>query len=745
MWKKVFLKIVLYSIVFLLLNLSESAIGVRGFCIAFLCALLYCRENMFIVLPLFIGSAMAINPSLNYLICVSVPMVIVLLSSLIHYKFQKKYSVFEINLVTLICQVPLFVYYAGSINQLVLTLVGVGVAQVFNYICIVLLYPVLVRGLKYRLSQKETLTFCIMLVVMSMGLGQLLPFNINIYYAVMSFMLLFFKGLDLRKILLVAISMGLGSCIPDANLYLFTLTVILGFVCIAMYPLNKYISALVLPASFLICYYYFIGDISLLVMLPVIVGSLLSILVPDKFYKLTNSYRQSYQERFALRTVVNRDRESISWRLSNIAKAFSDMQNILINESNDNLNSERLIEEICATVCDNCKLKDACRAKMGCSYKSVEKLVISALDNGKATILDATASLGDNCSLLPKLISVTNDRVSRYKAALYKKDGMEQGKEMIINQMGGVADLISKLSDSINTGFSYDTKLETKLIDELAYHNIVASDVVIYGKSKCIEEVSIMVREKDANKKSLDQIVSKIMNRRMEVIKKSRDVNGMVSLCLNPAPKYKALFGECVIGKQNRCGDTRQAVKISRDKIMFVLSDGMGSGENAYITANNIIVLIENFYKAGFDHNTILSTVSKLLALRSKEDFSALDIVILDTQNGNIDFIKQGGRESYLYDGLTVDIVEGGSLPIGIIEEAEPQIESRVLKVNQLLVMSSDGVADYIGKESMSELLTGIGTYNPQHIAEQVVENAQRISGKNVDDMTCMVIKLAEM
>jgi stage II sporulation protein E len=419
------------------------------------------------------------------------------------------------------------------------------------------------------------------------------------------------------------------------------------------------------------------------------------------------------------------------------------MRSILLSEQDSEVNSIHLVEDICLGMCENCKQREVCRAKMGSPYNSVSKLVASAMDNGKATLLDATVSLGDNCILLPRLIATTNERVARYKAAMYKKDGVEQGKQMIITQMGGVANLIEKLAESINTGFTYDTKLETKLIDELGYNNIVASDIVVYGKTKAIDEVTLLVREKDAQKQRLSKIASKIMKREMEVSKKTRDVNGMVSITLNPSPKYKALFGECAIGKQNRCGDTRQAVRISRDKIMFILSDGMGSGHNAYTTANDIIMLIENFYKAGFDHKTILSTIGKLLSLRSKEDFSALDIAIIDTQTGDVDFIKQGGRESYLYDGVNIETVEGGALPIGIIEEADPQIETRILSPSQLLIMSSDGVSEHLTKDSMAELLQGLGTYNPQHIAEQVVENAKRIGGAEKDDMTCMVIRIA--
>ena len=164
----------------------------------------------------------------------------------------------------------------------------------------------------------------------------------------------------------------------------------------------------------------------------------------------------------------------------------------------------------------------------------------------------------------------------------------------------------------------------------------------------------------------------------MYVTERSTGVNGTVNLVFRPTPAFGVLYGEKSVSAENECGDARQAVRIASDKLMFVLSDGMGTGEEARKTGLGTIGLIETFYRAGFGHRTIFNCVSRLLALRLKETFSALDVAVMDTQTGEIDFIKQGGRESYLFTEKGVEIIEGGSLPMGIIEDSEPIIKIQV-------------------------------------------------------------------
>lgn len=742
--RKDLLKTVIYLVLFALLCLSEKTFKFYGLALAFAAALLYCREKVLIILPIYAVTSILISFSVEYLICVVAALIIWIIVKIVHYKLKKPLKMLETNLLLLLSYVPQFIFFTKDTNQLIFTLIGVIASQLFLYLSIVFLYPVLVRGMKYRLSQKEELAFLAGIAVFAAGISYLRPFNINIYYGIAALIILISKGMAKEKAMFVAVALGLGAAAPYKEISVLAISAVMGLSCVIFYGKNKYIAALTTAAAFVVSYHFLAEDITLKTALPAVIGCILSMAVPQKVYNIIGRYRQSYQGKFALRTVVNRDREAVAVRINYVSKAFEDMRKILSSEQLADFGGiEDIVEETEMKVCGNCRNRESCNIKRTDEfYSSLINLAKKSYERSKVTLLDTNLVLSDNCIMLPHLVSAINESTDKKKARQIKLKGVMEGREMLINQMGGVAELMSKLASEVNRGFIYDTELETKIIDCLSYNNIVATDVIVYGKDKNIEEVSLVVREKDCEKTMIPNIISHILKKDMIINTTIYEVNDMVSINLTPAPKYNVSYGEFSLSKEEKCGDTRQAVRIARDKIMFILSDGMGSGENARNTANNIILLIESFYKAGYEHSVVLSMVSKLLAFRLKEDFSALDILILDTQTGDVDIIKQGGRESYLVSKKGCEIISGSSLPIGIVEECEPSIQTIRAEKEDVFIMISDGVADIINSDNICELFNERGFENPQYVAKTVIDNAERLGGERIDDMTCMAIKI---
>lgn len=739
---KLIVKIILYTAVFLLLSLTEKFLGLFGFSIGLLFALFYCKENLFVILPAYIFSCLIISFSIPYLICVASVVFIVTIVAFLHYKIKRKVYILENSILLVLCQAPIIVFYSQNLNLIILSVIGMVVAIIFHYICIIIFYPILIRSLKYRLSSKEYLAGAIFIVILSIGIKTVNMFNISIYYFVATFAILVFSNLDKTHLLALSCALGIGGTIATNDLQFTAIVCIMALICLSLSKLPTYLRSIGVIFGFVITSYFLTSTFSLYLLIPPLLGCLIPACIPQKLYKRLCDSKQSYQQKFALRTVVNRDREDISKRLIGISSAFNEMQQLLLNENPSDDSPESLVTAVCENCCFTCPRYARCRDKMGDTAPAISQIVLSALDNGKATLLDSGITLGENCTKLSRVISCANDLVKQYRKMQERKSGIEQGKEMVVAQLGGVSELLLELAQSLNNNLTFDTDLERKLIEELGYANIIASDAVIYTNNDLPKEITLVVRESDADKKALPKIVSDTVCYNMEECSRTKTVKDMISLNYTLSSRFKVLYGESVVSKEMRCGDTRQAIKIGTNKIMFILSDGMGTGISAYNTSSHILMLIETFYKAGFSHKVIFSCVSRLLSLRRKEDFSALDLAVIDTQSGEVDFIKQGGRESYIISDKKLEIIEGDTLPLGIIEDAEPLIERRRLKNNDCLVLVSDGITDVMNANDFATLLSSFASNNPQDIAEGITINTQRLSSGHCDDMTAMVIRL---
>lgn len=191
-------------------------------------------------------------------------------------------------------------------------------------------------------------------------------------------------------------------------------------------------------------------------------------------------------------------------------------------------------------------------------------------------------------------------------------------------------------------------------------------------------------------------------------------------------------------------GDSHTLTKISDTKYMLGICDGMGSGEEAEKISNLTISLVEDFYKADFDSEIILSSVNKLLSLHSVDKFATLDLCIVDLNNAIADFIKLGSCEGIIKHLDTSTIIPSGALPIGMLDKATPKITKSVLDKGDMIILFSDGIADSFDQiQTLSDFINNINTLNPQVLAEEVLTRAIELNnGLPKDDMTILVGKV---
>lgn len=182
----------------------------------------------------------------------------------------------------------------------------------------------------------------------------------------------------------------------------------------------------------------------------------------------------------------------------------------------------------------------------------------------------------------------------------------------------------------------------------------------------------------------------------------------------------------------------------AEDKLCLLLSDGMGSGEEARKESAMATRLLERFLRAGIDAPPALKTLNSAFTLRAEEtsSFTTIDLLLLSLQTGEGELYKYGAAPSYIKRGGTVRRVTCSCLPAGLQECSQPPEATHLrLEGGTFFVMITDGVADATNDEWLQNLLAGWQGENPQLLVSAILADSMERTGE-MDDAGVLVLYL---
>lgn len=218
------------------------------------------------------------------------------------------------------------------------------------------------------------------------------------------------------------------------------------------------------------------------------------------------------------------------------------------------------------------------------------------------------------------------------------------------------------------------------------------------------------------------------------------------SLRFERAPRLSVEHGSsCQSGIAGEIsGDNHMIRMLGRDKLLMVISDGMGSGEAAARESGEALRLLWSFLNAGIPRALALETVNRQLLIRSSEDmFATVDLCIIDLNTGMAEFTKLAASPTLILRGREMTRVDGGRLPLGILENVQPSMRRFRLRPGDLIIMGSDGVMEAGDGLDMERYARENTTAHPETLAENMVRHAAlRRSGARMDDLTCICVRI---
>ena len=206
-------------------------------------------------------------------------------------------------------------------------------------------------------------------------------------------------------------------------------------------------------------------------------------------------------------------------------------------------------------------------------------------------------------------------------------------------------------------------------------------------------------------------------------------------------PRLRAEVGAASVSRQAGVpsGDSQLIAALDGDRLLALICDGMGSGASAARESACAARLLARFMAAGADWSLAVETANQLLLNASAEEmFSTVDMLILDLATGMAEFVKLAACPALVGRGSEVLRIEGGRLPLGILERVCPASARTRLLPGDVVLLASDGVMDAAPPGALEALLRDPGE-DMNALAERVLAAAAPMGR---DDMTALCLRL---
>ena len=415
---------------------------------------------------------------------------------------------------------------------------------------------------------------------------------------------------------------------------------------------------------------------------------------------------------------------------------------------------EEMFLKVTDKVCENCEKKEWCLGENRVhTYQMLYEILCTVEEFGAELNVELKRSLQKRCIRAPRFLRETLESFENMKKIMMWSNKIVQNREGYAQQLNHFAKMIQQTTRELDAGIFEDEHLEKRLKTQLKKGGARMLSSVFYMTNQGKYEIHLTVKSMKGHvipTKELASVVGTCTGRVMTPQMGERPLVGeeyCTVACVESA-RFHTLQGVAKIGKgcSKISGDTFLMTDLPGGKKGIALSDGMGSGEEAFRESKMVVEMLEELLEAGFPVTMAVQLMNTALVIAREEiRFSTIDASLFDLYNGTCEFVKAGASTTFIKRKDKVETITSSSLPVGVVRELELEPVERSLEDGDYVVMVTDGVLDAlpVGEQEtlMGKFIEESNIVNPKelahHILEQVLEWTEEVP---VDDMTVLVI-----
>jgi hypothetical protein len=344
-----------------------------------------------------------------------------------------------------------------------------------------------------------------------------------------------------------------------------------------------------------------------------------------------------------------------------------------------------------------------------------------------------------------RIRSLTGERLNEISEVFKEVSSLLTGKDAeqseqsaaVVSLTEGVGSVMKKLSEKLDSDCRYDEESEARVLIALDREGVRARSLgVVCEDGRTLAKLNLY-DPKDTDTACL--AAARVLGRDLRVRK-----TGRTYTVLEEAYRFEACCGASACPKDGYAssGDTIGVREPDGGKMLFMLSDGMGCGEQAHAVSAAAVALLGDLVCIGFDIGPALDFVNRMLIEKGTDDlYATMDALLFDMNSGSATFIKYGAPASYILREGKVHTVYAEALPAGIIKSAEPAVQCVSLNHGDTVVLMTDGVSDALGSSLIASVTEKVAYPNTEKEAAESLLDSARGQGAP-DDMSVIVVRI---
>ena len=412
-----------------------------------------------------------------------------------------------------------------------------------------------------------------------------------------------------------------------------------------------------------------------------------------------------------------------------------------------------LVDKVACIACENCPSCETCwNNSFYNTYQTLLTLFAACEKKGQVDASDLPAVFRDYCIRQNEFTDAVNTTYSGHRERLIWKMRLAESRQIAGEQMKTVADMMKSLAEEINNRAGFKENLEKILFYAIRKISSETERVIVEEGETGEYQVTVLMKNCEGDRELYEEVtdtVSSILGRKMKRRVQEQDGVCKLSLCEKCNFKISAAAAMAIKDDEKISGDSYSFMELPKGGYMIALSDGMGSGKAAGEESRTVIELLEQFAESGLKMDTALKMINSVLVIGADEEsFATLDMCYIDMYSGMAEFIKTGAAATFVIRDGKAKAIRSSSLPIGMLKYFDMDKSEYKLKKNDIILMLTDGAAEVIDRDGMSdmiltELMENNKMKDPKDIADYVLESLKDRSGFRIqDDMTVVAARV---